>query len=119
CFDSNPSVADIENELSAYVEPHDRFPDAVIVDNLMDVFAGGESEHAGHKFVLIELKRIARETGAAIFVLHHARETGAQTDMPSPRDEVAQKVSQTPAMMLTVARSDDRFHIAVVKSRHS
>lgn len=119
CFDSNPSVADIEDELSAYVELHDRFPDVVIVDNLMDVFAGGESELSGHKFVLIELKRLARETGAAVFVLHHARETGAQTDMPSPRDEVAQKVSQTPAMMLTVARSDDRFHIAVVKSRHS
>ena len=118
CFDSSPSTEDIEQELAAYVEAWDAWPDLIIVDNLMNVQASEEFE--GLKFVMSELHSLARTTGSLVIVLHHCSEAGIRdTTVPPPRSSIQGKVSQLPELILTAAHdpATSTFRIAVVGNR--
>jgi hypothetical protein len=119
CYDPNPSRQTIDEELDAWVEMYDTYPRLVVVDNLMDVVGGGDSEFAAYKDVLLGLKTLSRETEACVLVLHHMSETGTDPHLPAPRKSVMGKVSQTPDNVLSVALSDDgrQFLVSVVKHR--
>lgn len=119
-FDSAPTLDDIAEEVTAYVELHDAFPEAVIVDNLMNVEAEMGESYQGLLRVMSELHRLARVTGAAVFVLHHTTEgTSTTPGFPQPRREIQGKVSQLPEIVLTVALDSHSqvFRIAKVKYR--
>lgn len=118
CFDSGPTLQDIADELSAYVEIYDQFPELIVVDNLMNVESGEEDDFAGQKFILKELHRLARETGAAVFVLHHLREEGDPTQT-QPRAAIQGKVAQLPERILNLALDPNEqcLKIAPVKNR--
>jgi hypothetical protein len=64
CFDSGPTLDDIADEITAYVELWDRYPEVIVIDNAMNVEAEMGEEHAGLRFVFKETHRMARETGA-------------------------------------------------------
>lgn len=118
CFDSSPTLDDIADELAAYVELNDAYPELVVLDNALNVEAQIGEESAGLRLILKETHRLARETGAAVFVLHHTREE-ATPRLPQPRSAISGKVSQLPERILTVAL-DDRdmcFMLAPVKNR--
>jgi len=120
CFDPNPTHTTIADELDAWVERWDDWPRLVIVDNLMDVVGAGDSEFAAYKDVLLGLKTIARETEAAILVLHHMSESGTDPFTPAPRKAVMGKASQTPEHVLSIAMGEggDEFRLSVVKHRN-
>lgn len=118
CFDTEADMDDVASELDAWVEMYDDFPKIIVIDNLMDLVGGGESEHESHKEVLKELKALARVTGAAIFVLHHMSEGIGNAAYPSPRKALQQKVAQTPEVVLSVALDGDAFRISPVKNRN-
>lgn len=123
-FDPNPTLASIEMEIAAFVEMYDEYPAVIVIDNLMDcVWEGGENEYAGMKELLLEFKRLARETGAAVFVLHHMSESEdrktAERNEPAPRSQILGKVSQTANRMLSVALDGTEYMIAVVKQRNA
>ena len=118
CFDSSPTLDDIADELSAYVELHDEYPELIVIDNALNVEAQLGEESAGLRLILKETHRLARETNAAVFVLHHTREEGTPR-LPQARSAISGKVSQLPERILTVAL-DDRdmcFMLAPVKNR--
>lgn len=117
CYDPNPTYATIEQEVTAWVELFDSFPQLIVVDNLMDVVGAGESEFQANKDVLLELKTIARSTGACVIVLHHMSESGTDPSKPAPRKAVMGKVNQTPENILSVALDGDVFMVSVVKHR--
>lgn len=117
CFDSSPSLDDIADELSAYVELWDSYPAVIVIDNLMNVDGAGGDDVGGIRFILSELHRLGRETGSAIIILHHAREEGNPLE-PSPREKIQGKVAQLPELVLTVALDGDEFKIAPVKNRN-
>lgn len=117
CFDSAPSMQDIADELDAYVELWDDFPRVIVVDNAMNVEGSGDEGSGGLRYILSELHRLGRETGSAVFVLHHAREEGNPLE-PSAREKVQGKVAQLPELILTVALDGEDFKIAPVKNRN-
>lgn len=120
-FDSEPSLDDMDAEVDAWVEVHDAFPSVIIVDNLLDVEPLSDSEFASHKAILLELKTLARRTGALVLVLAHAKEEG-DPHFPAPKSGLQNKVSNTPAIMLSVAIEPGQgdtsiFRVAPVKLR--
>lgn len=120
-FDSSPNLDDIEMEVKAYVELFGVFPELIIVDNLMNVVAEHENEWAGLRDIMMNLHDLARKTEACVLVLHHvseANEYGSPT-MPSPRRAVHGKISQLPAVILTLGYdpSQGLLRVAPVKNR--
>lgn len=118
CFDSGPTLQDIADEIDAYVELWDAFPELIVIDNAMNVEAEMGEEHAGLRLVFKEVHRMARECGAAVIMLHHTREEGSPW-VPPARDKIQGKVAQLPEQILTVAlnTSTMQFMLAPVKVR--
>ena len=120
-FDSSPSLDDIELEVKAYVELYGQAPELIVIDNLMNVAAETDNEWAGLRAIMMELHDMARKTEACVLVLHHVSEQseyGSATE-PSPRRAIHGKVSQLPALILTMGFNPEnaQLKIAAVKNR--
>ena len=103
-FDSSPSLDDIELEIKAYVELFGIPPELIVVDNLMNVVSESDNEWAGLRAIMVEFHDMARKTEACVLVLHHVSEQteyGKTTD-PSARRAIHGKVSQLPALIITL-----------------
>jgi hypothetical protein len=127
CFDANPALPDMQDEVDAWVEKYNTFPDIIVVDNLRNVWngEGSGSEHASYKATQQLLIDFARHTGACVITLHHmvlptAQDKDADEKMRYPRPQYAidGKVSQLPDFILSVAKDGDDFRFAVVKDRY-
>jgi predicted ATP-dependent serine protease len=120
-FDSSPSLDDIEMEIKAYQELYGVNPELIVIDNLMNVAAESDNEWAGLRQIMMELHDMARKTEACVLVLHHvseASEYGSPT-MPPARRAIHGKVSQLPAVILTLGYdpSQGLLRVAAVKNR--
>lgn len=118
CFDSSPSLEDIAEELDAYVETWDEYPEVVVVDTLLNVV--GEGDKASDTQILSELHWLARETKACVIVLVHASEAGIRDPYrPPPREKLINKVDALPDLVLMVAYdpNEENFYVSVGKTR--
>jgi KaiC/GvpD/RAD55 family RecA-like ATPase len=120
-FDSSPSLDDIELEIKAYVELYGIAPELIIIDNLMNVAAETDNEWAGLRAIMMELHDMARKTEACVLVLHHVSEQseyGSPTEPPARR-AIHGKVSQLPALILTLGYNPNNaeLKVAAVKNR--
>lgn len=116
-FDSAPSLDDIDAELQAYEEVMGSPPGLVVIDNLIDVTDGAGDEWAAMRSVMKEVKFLARDTGAAVLLLHHTSEAYSYAVCP-PRASLQGKVAQLPALILTVHSEHGHMQIAAVKNRY-
>ena len=120
-FDSSPSLDDIELEIKAYVELYGIAPELIIIDNLMNVAAETDNEWAGLRAIMMELHDMARKTQACVLVLHHVSEQSeyGSPSMPPPRRAIHGKVSQLPALILTLGYDPGQgmLRVAAVKNR--
>lgn len=117
CFDSAPSLNDIDEEVRAFEELWGTPPTLIIVDNLMDISTDGGEEFSSMRAIMKELKYLARATNAAIVVLHHTSE--AVTGTPcQPRSAIQGKVAQLPALICTLGITGGVMGVAVVKNRY-
>jgi DnaB-like helicase C terminal domain len=120
-FDSSPSLDDLELEIKAYVELFGIPPELIVIDNLMNVAAETDNEWAGLRAIMVDLHDMARKTEACVLVLHHTSEQAeyGRTNDPPARRAIHGKVSQLPAMILTLGY--DPFNhilkVAAVKNR--
>jgi hypothetical protein len=121
-FGSPISWRQVDEELDAYVELHNKFPEIVIFDNLMD-FEGAESDYTAQMAVMQGVTELSRDTGATVIVMHHASDKAweAKTDPWSPpsRDQIKGGLSEKPEVSLSVALDPNTldFNVAVVKQR--
>lgn len=120
-FDSNPTLDDLEMEIKAYIELYGIAPELIVIDNLMNVAAETDNEWAGLRDIMMNLHDMARKTEACVLVLHHvseASEYGSPT-VPPPRRAIHGKVSQLPAVILTLGYdpSQGMLRVAAVKNR--
>ena len=120
-FDSSPSLDDIEMEVKAYIELYGIPPELIVIDNLMNVAAESDNEWAGLRQIMVELHDMARQTEACVMVLHHVSEQteyGTTTEPPHRRS-IHGKVSQLPAMILTLGYEPigNLLRVAAVKNR--
>lgn len=112
----------VDEELEAYVELWDEYPQVIVFDNLMD-FEGAEADYTEQMAVMSNATELARITGATVIILHHASDKGweAKSDPWSPpsRDQIKNGMAEKPELSLTVALDPNsmEYKIAVVKQR--
>lgn len=118
-FDPSPTLDDIDLTVRAYGEAFGEYPHLIIVDNLMNIAALHDNEWTGMRDIAKAMHHMSRDTGAAIFLLHHTSEADGRPDLPPSRKSIQGKVSQLPEMIITVAidHSSGEFRIACVKNR--
>lgn len=116
-FPSNPDAEEIAYRLHAYREARGEFPELLILDNLQNINVGEDEFHGQLEF-LRELQVVAGQTGTAIVVLHHATGEYGDGDTILPQSGIRGKLSQFPAMILTLHRAGtQRLGVSVVKNR--
>lgn len=121
CFDTAPHLPDIAEEIDAWVEVWDEYPQQIVFDNLLNIDSGGDTgSHYDYKFILRELQKIARHTHACIHVMHHALENTREPARPPKASDTDNKVNQLTEMILSVAKDPetDRFFVAPVLVRN-
>ncbi|MCC2278871.1 AAA family ATPase [Streptomyces sp. ET3-23] len=112
----------VDEELEAFIELWDAFPQVFVFDNLMD-FEGAESDYTEQMSVMSNLTELARATGATVIVLHHASDKSweAKSDpwAPPSRDQVKGGLSEKPELSLSVALDPTsyEYRVAVIKQR--
>ncbi len=122
CFDSPIRWHGLAEELDAYVELWDAWPEVIVLDNLMDI-EGCESDYTQQMAAMAEVTDLARETGSTIFVLHHATDKGWEAKSspwtPPSRDQVKGGLSEKPELSLSVALdpTSHAYNVAVIKQR--
>lgn len=116
-FPSNPDATEVAYRLHAYREARGEFPELLFLDNLQNVGVG-DDEFSGQLSLLRELQAVAGQTGTAIVVLHHATGEYGDGDGILPQSGIRGKLSQFPAMILTLHRAGaQRLGVSVVKNR--
>lgn len=111
----------IHEELEAYVEVSNKYPELIIIDNLCD-WAGGEFEYGEQFRNMSQISAMARDTGSTVFVLHHTTDgDGREPALPQPLASIKNKLGEKPQQTITVAVDDETmgFRIAAVKQRGS
>jgi predicted ATP-dependent serine protease len=120
-FESTPTLKDLDEEVSAFETVWGRSPTLIVVDNLMDIAMDGHEEFQGMRAAMKELKYLARDTNAAVLVLHHTKE-GFEGYPCQPRSAIQGLVNQIPAMVLTIGqmKQGDETYLCVapVKNRY-
>jgi len=118
-FDPSPTLDDIQLSIQAYGEAFGEYPQLLIIDNLLNIAALHDNEWTGMRDIAKAMHHIARETDAAVFMLHHTTEAEGRPELPPSRKSIQGKISQLPEMILTVAMDHDtsEYRIACVKNR--
>ena len=117
-FESAPTLADVDQEVAAFEELWGCSPTLIVVDNLMDISNDGAEEFAGMRSTIKELKYLARDTNAAILVLHHTKESYVGNPC-QPRSALQGMVAQLPALICTVGTNAPGYiAVAPVKNRY-
>jgi predicted ATP-dependent serine protease len=116
-FDSSPNLGDLDDECMAIEELLGKPPELIVVDNLMDVAMDGGEEFSGMRGAMKELKFLARDTNAAVLVLHHTSESYKSEPTP-PRAALQGKVAQLPALILTIGQQAGLMAVSSVKNRY-
>lgn len=121
-FGSPITWRQVDEEIDAYVELHDAYPEVMVFDNLMD-FDGAESDYTGQMAVMQGLTALARDTGSTVIVMHHATDKSWDAKenpwMPPSRQEVKGGLSEKPELSLSVALDPNtlEYRVAVIKQR--
>lgn len=109
----------LDEEIEAYVELYDAYPQVIVVDNLMDV-ENAESDYTEQMAVMSSLTELTRHTGSTVIVMHHASDKSfSDSWMPPARKEIKNGLGEKPELVLTVALDNQTndYRIAVVKQR--
>lgn len=116
-FDSSPTFNDIGAEVEAFEEVWGEPPHLTVVDNVTDVQDDGGDEFSALRYAMKGLKYLARSANTAVLALHHTSE-GVESKPCPPRYAIHGKISQLPALILTLGPADGLYMpIACVKNR--
>jgi len=118
-FAPSPTLDEVDLAIRAYGEAYGQYPHMIIVDNAMNVVSMHNDEWSGLREIAKAMHHIARETDAAVLLLHHTSENEGKPDIPPSRKAIQGKISQLPEMILTVAlvSHTGEFRVAAVKNR--
>lgn len=121
-FETDLTGDGIWHSLYAYATRYGGFPRQIVIDILSDVvFEDAESEWSALRKAMKQFNVVARETSAAVHLVHHATEGFRTTDMhPCPsRADIMGKDSRHPVVIMTFGKdSRGDLHAACVKNRH-
>lgn len=116
---SDPSVEDLANALTAWIELWGKAPDVLVLDNLMNLSTSDGNEWQGMRQAVKDLHYLARKTKTCVIVLHHTSEQDPNhIESAPPRSSIQGKVSQLPALIITLANNGGELFVGIVKNRH-
>jgi len=115
------SLDDVWNGAYAYATMEGCWPDQIVIDIVSDLYLQGhKDEWSMLKELMRQGKIIARETGAAVHLVHHVSDAWHPTaNAPVPsKGDVLGKVSSIPVLMMNFAPGQDgEILAACVKNR--
>lgn len=115
-FAPNPTLDDLWLEMYAYHEVNGRYPELVVVDILSNVGHDAGDEWSTLREVMRQANVLARETGAAVVLVHHCTD-GSRNKVPT-RAEVLGKISTLPVLMVNFGADEyGALWVACVKNR--
>lgn len=104
-FFANPTMDDVWLETYAFHEAEGCWPKVIMIDILKNVQMDGAGDEWGTlREVMLQSLVLARETEAAVILVHHCTD-GARQTVPT-RADVLGKVSALPAVMVNVGMDD-------------
>lgn len=119
-FDPSPSLMEIDEEIEAYAVVHGEYPHLIVIDNLMDVTGADGDGAAGYLVqdrIVEAMCQIARNTGAAVIILHHVKGQYEDGKEPIPFSGLMNNVGKRPRLVLTLYQKDiNILGICVVKN---
>lgn len=125
-YTAQPTLETIRTGLDAYEETFGNFPAMVVIDNVTNVLTGvaanDEDPFGGLEVLMDYLHEQARETGAAVFGLHHVTGEYNDGDKPIPLRGVKGQIARVPELILTLHRvssvyGGDSLRVSAVKNR--
>lgn len=122
-FDPLVTLDSIEETVLCYADLWGKWPELIVVDNLLNVSADGDSEgYQADEQILSYLHEMARTTQACVVVLHHVTGAYDSGTEPVPLGGLRNKVSKLPSLVLTLYRDEDPMEgealgVSVVKNR--
>lgn len=115
----DPSIQDLGNALTAWIELWGRAPDVLVLDNLMNLASADGNEWQGMRQAVKDLHYLARKMKICVIVLHHTSEQDpSHVETAPPRGAIQGKVSQLPALIITLGNNGGELFVGVVKNRH-
>lgn len=119
CFDTQVPIARIYDQLEAFLELHDAFPEVIVVDVLKKMVPVEDpDEWRAIKDATDDLVGLAKHTGAAVIALHHVSGHLEDGTSPIPLSGLMGKVGKDPSLVLTIyKRGSDELRVSVVKNR--
>jgi len=119
CFESSPTLADISVNLAAYRELRNANPDLIVIDTLNNVDAETDDKYGGLRLLELELHRLARDTGAAVFVVHHTTESATPKPHPPAKRDIDGKIDKLFERIVSVFLDETtmEFKMSAVKNR--
>lgn len=117
-FDAGPSFDSIEASVHAY-SYLGAYPEAIIIDNLLDVDLGesASSEYLNVEAVMLFAKEMARKTGACVMVLAHLTGEFEDGRTPTHLGSVRGKGGKVPEMVLLPYLDEDDMVMVIAKNR--
>lgn len=119
-FTPSPTLDDLWNGAYAYATVEGCWPEQIVVDIASDVNHDTGDEWGTLRDLMRQAKVMARETGAAIHLVHHTTDAWTPTverPVPSKRD-VLGKISGIPVLMVNFAPGQDgEILVGCVKNR--
>ena len=100
------TLDDVWLELYAYHEVNGMWPAVVLIDILKNVVMDGLDEWGSLREVMLQSLVIARETEAAVILVHHCSDGAKGYPVPS-RVDVLGKIAGLPAVMVNVGMDND------------
>jgi hypothetical protein len=122
-FDPTLTLDSIEETTLCYGDLWGKWPEIIVVDNLLNISAEGDGEgYQADENILSYLHELARTTQACVVVLHHVTGQYDSGTDPVPLAGLRNKVSKLPVLVLTLFRDQDEMGteslgVAVVKNR--
>jgi len=121
-FTPSPTLDDVWLGLYAYATAEGCWPDQVVIDIASDVGHDTGDEWGSLRDLLRQAKVMARETRAAVHLVHHTSDSftpSMQRPVPSRKD-VMGKVSVIPVLMVNFGLGGEgEILAACVKNRHA
>lgn len=111
------NMKQLDLRMRAFEQMYGRFPDFVVIDNLMNCVEG-PGDWNGQLMMTRDLDTLSRASLSHILILHHSQENkdGSNTGRPPARWEIQGKVNQFPRLILTVNAIGPHMMLATVKN---
>lgn len=117
-YEDSPTYHELEMEVAAYAEVFGRFPEVIVVDNVVNLVGDSEDEWAAHRDHAHVLHALAHRTQSAVIALAHMADDRADPSKPAPRSKLMGKISALPKAIWSLALDGDQLHVSPVKNKH-